>query len=553
MSYYNDGRTNTAFDLNDAKFDRKYEFDFSARLKEAYSGVEAHGQAAPPINQANSPYRQSYTYDEYSDVLTRSGRMWTQYDMETGSYTSDNKRQGWTYDNAGNALTTFDGTYAYDAASRPVTFASNQTWKVYPDWPLNPPDGPSLETQDTFDGTGQIARQVSHTREDQSWEDTEWGGIHYWMGETTTTTYYVHSTVLGGRTIAEVSSNGSVGDRFVYSGGARIATYHWAGGYTSIESTNPVTGAAITTDANANNPQRQEPDPLGRDLSQPIPAAPVNPLGSTNLKDRWMPIEYTWGPSAEFERGNTWWANQMDMMAIENAVWNRNQGVIASILNRNPNLGVNSGHGTVFGTEAVHYLEGLGYDEAQEIDFNEDPSAEIEPQNTKGLNPSSLQTPSRRPCQIRVNFHGKDFYGLPLGPGVWENPVSGAVRGLGFTVTTTVTSGGIGYIGKSLLNSGGAWTINQSSKGTALLDGQPEARTEPNDIGFKDIHERSGANQYTYWDFPGIYLSSFKNRAHGRLDFDITATNGKEKCELRFRIDLDLGGSPQTVNWRRVR
>jgi len=55
-----------------------------------------------------------------------------------------------------------------------------------------------------------------------------------------------------------------------------------------------VTGAAITTDVNANNPQRQEPDPLGRDLSQPLPNTPVNPLGSANLKDRAMPIEATW-------------------------------------------------------------------------------------------------------------------------------------------------------------------------------------------------------------------------------------------------------------------
>lgn len=41
MGYYADGRTNTAYDLNDSRFDRKYEFDSSARLKEAYTGVEA--------------------------------------------------------------------------------------------------------------------------------------------------------------------------------------------------------------------------------------------------------------------------------------------------------------------------------------------------------------------------------------------------------------------------------------------------------------------------------------------------------------------------------
>jgi hypothetical protein len=92
MGYYNDGRTNTAFDLNDSTFDRKYEFDFSARLKEAYSGAEAHGQSANP---ATRPYRQSYTYDEYNDVLTRSGRMWTQYDAEYGRMKMlSEKRQG---------------------------------------------------------------------------------------------------------------------------------------------------------------------------------------------------------------------------------------------------------------------------------------------------------------------------------------------------------------------------------------------------------------------------------------------------------------------------
>jgi hypothetical protein len=98
------------------------------------------------------------------------------------------------YDNAGNALTTFDGTYTYDAASRPVTFTSNQTWKVYPDWPLNPPDGPSLETQNTFDGSGQIAKHVNHTRTDQSIDYGD-GNFYYSLGEATTTTYYVHSTV----------------------------------------------------------------------------------------------------------------------------------------------------------------------------------------------------------------------------------------------------------------------------------------------------------------------------------------------------------------------
>ena len=138
------------------RFDRKYEFDFSARLKEAYSGVEAHGAPPPSLNQANSPYRQSYTYDEWNNATSRTGRIWAvQTESDTASYGSDNKNGNWTYDAAGNATFTGyqDGWRIYDAAGRPVTFTSGQNWQVYPNWPSGHPDAPALETQDTFDGT----------------------------------------------------------------------------------------------------------------------------------------------------------------------------------------------------------------------------------------------------------------------------------------------------------------------------------------------------------------------------------------------------------------
>src|SRR6266704_5733183 len=72
--------------------------------------------------------------------------------------------------------------------SRPVTFTSNQTWKVYPDWPSTPPDGPALETHDTFDGTGQLAKHVNTTREDGTVDYGD-GNYFYWLNEDTTTTY----------------------------------------------------------------------------------------------------------------------------------------------------------------------------------------------------------------------------------------------------------------------------------------------------------------------------------------------------------------------------
>jgi hypothetical protein len=175
------------------------------------------------------------------------------------------------------------------------------------------------------------------------------------------------------------------------------------------------------------------------------------------------------------------------------------------------------------------------------------------PSTSTSNNPTILKTVGKSGA-IKVNFGSGDFHGLPTGPGIWNNPTNGArIEGVGFTVTTTVTSGDLGHIGKTTINSSGAWTINQSASATGSFDGRPVTLVRPNDIGKIDFHDQSGANQYTYWDFPGLNVDDFKNRAHGRLNFDITATNGQQKCELKFRIDLDLGGFPQTVNWRRIR
>jgi YD repeat-containing protein len=304
MGYYADGRTNLATDLNDARFDRKYEFDFSARLKEAYSGVEAHGEPAPPINQANSPYRQSYSYDEWNNVLQRSGRTWTHNDYDSASYSSDNRRQGWSYDTAGNALTTADGTYAYDAAGRPVTFVSSQTWQIYPNWPAGHPNAPALETQDTFDGTGQVAKHVSTNRRDETY-DIGGGNIVYVMSDITTTTYYVHSTLLGGKTIAELDQNGAKTKGYVYAGDARVATQDLQAGGNglTLECTNPVTGASLSTTLNAEYATREEPDSLGRDLAQPPdPTVVIDPLASSKWNEP-MPIEYAPQWTGEMESG----------------------------------------------------------------------------------------------------------------------------------------------------------------------------------------------------------------------------------------------------------
>ena len=381
MSYYDDGRTNTAYDLNDSRFDRKYEFDFAARLKEAYSGVEAHGQTPPPPTQANSPYRQSYTYDQGNNVTLRTGRIWsTQNEYDQATYGSDNKRQGFGYDAAGNVTWTgnSDGTRTYDAAGRPVTFTSSQTWQIYPNWPSGHPNAPALETQDTFDGTGQVVRHVNHARHDDTY-DIGGGNLVYVMGDTTSTTYYVHSTVLGGKTIEELDQNGSKKVGYVYSGGGRVATQTIIGGSNSvqIESTNPVTGAAIVTDVNGSSATRQEPDPLGRDLTQALDqTVVVDPLAGSKFNDP-MPIEYAPNWTGEMETGMSQYVDTMDMIVAREAYkrWlrggdgttNADYDIWQNTLAKNPNVGVRAGKETHWGKDAAAFLE----DNADSISLGE--------------------------------------------------------------------------------------------------------------------------------------------------------------------------------------
>jgi hypothetical protein len=74
--YYADGRLRYARDLQDGNFDRGFGYDHAGRLKEASTGREARGLS--PNNPADSPYRQSFTYDVWNN-MSRTGRHWTAY------------------------------------------------------------------------------------------------------------------------------------------------------------------------------------------------------------------------------------------------------------------------------------------------------------------------------------------------------------------------------------------------------------------------------------------------------------------------------------------
>ena len=187
------------------------------------------------------------------------------------------------------------------------------------------------------------------------------GYISYYMTDTTTTTYYLHSAVLGGKIIAELNQSGLKTKGHVYSGGAQIATQTlWTGGSSvELESTNPVTGAVTTTDANGTYVAREEPDPLGRELAAPPdPDLIIDPLAGRKMVGP-MPIEASWGPSQEFLNNNQAWANDMDIMQLQNATSGTvpAKATILLILENNPNIGISHNGGrTLYGSDAAHLL-----------------------------------------------------------------------------------------------------------------------------------------------------------------------------------------------------
>jgi hypothetical protein len=93
-AYYGDGRLQSVTDLDDSAgnnppvtlrfLSRSYSYDQAGRVGQGYSP-----------NQA--PFNQSYGYDEFDNLTSRSGTVyWQPYQSATFTYTN-NRHDGWSY------------------------------------------------------------------------------------------------------------------------------------------------------------------------------------------------------------------------------------------------------------------------------------------------------------------------------------------------------------------------------------------------------------------------------------------------------------------------
>jgi len=247
--YYTDGGLKFAQDqgASNSIKDRAYQYDYAGRLKEAYSGTQARDYVnSTNLDTADGPYRQTSSYDVWNNVLSAGGRFWSRSVTEIASFNQSNRNPDWTYDAEGNLLSrnesfgdSLPSGHTYDAAGRMTSVTQTR-----PCW-LEPQHLYQLHiyaNTQTHDGDGQVTRyEQSHT--------TDLNGTH--APESPTKSYYLRSSVLGGRVISEYDGSDVQPQwttTYVYAGNEWIGSISLMGASSSRNTwrvIDPVTGDEV--------------------------------------------------------------------------------------------------------------------------------------------------------------------------------------------------------------------------------------------------------------------------------------------------------------------
>ena len=214
----NSGRVQFADSLYDSTLDRSWTYDHVGRLVQAYTGKEANGIWGAP----DGPYAQSFGYDVWGNRTHREG-----WGGSYGSYTNDNptftnnKQNGLGYDAAGNYTS---GGATYDAMGQAVSITGG--------------------ANSYFDGDRLRGKRVE-------------GGV---------TTYYLRSSVLGGKIVADITSTGGWERGYVYLGEQLLAIQY--AGVTWAHQEPFTKGQRFTNASGAMTTNVIEVDPFGGETSR---------------------------------------------------------------------------------------------------------------------------------------------------------------------------------------------------------------------------------------------------------------------------------------------
>jgi hypothetical protein len=204
QSYYPDGKVKFVRQDIDGRFHRAFDYDHAGRLKESYSGEDACNFAGQSCaNPQPAVYRHTYAYDQWNNMTSRTGNYWGHASNLSAPHdSSNNHNQYWGYDPAGHIIDADGVTYKHDAVGRSVEENSGAGW-----------------VKSTYSGDGFVSYR----------EVLEGCGPDCYPYRRT---YYVRSTVLGGKAIVELdgetNQNGPYGDKltgYVYAGDTLLAEH----------------------------------------------------------------------------------------------------------------------------------------------------------------------------------------------------------------------------------------------------------------------------------------------------------------------------------------
>ena len=255
-SYFPDARLNSLTDLDDTAgtnppvslrfLSRAYTYDHAGRVSFVY-GTGGAGQGVP--------FNQSYLYDEFDNMKTRSGNYYNYNSSgpatDTASYTN-NRRSNWTYNAEGQVISTpltstdRPRTMTYDAADRMVTTVQSNQFNT-------------VTYSASYDGDGQLVYETSNTSPGSS-----------------SASYIVRSTVLGGEVLTRLDQFGNKLITHVPAEGLLFATQRSSGApgaYVDFTYRNPL---GITETSKAVY------DPLGNYIPFQTSGDPRPPVGSYN-------------------------------------------------------------------------------------------------------------------------------------------------------------------------------------------------------------------------------------------------------------------------------
>ncbi len=274
FQYYADGQIKFVNDLRtdataNGLHDRAYAYDQIGRIKEAYSGYEARDF----LNGTNSgiqdgAFRQSYSYDPWNNLTTRTGRFWSENDSSTDSFNNQNRNPLWDYDADGRLLSNNEPApdnlpyqplrFAFDSSGQRVQSTQTSSRQMISQVVLT-----TTQTKaESYDGDG-VLTEVSHTSQTNN------------NAPYTTSTFYLRSSLFGGA-IAEYDSNGVKKNEYVFAGRDVLAQQRRLSDTQSQmlwQHLNPVTGDGLRTDSQGLAIYRTTIDPMATDVGDSDPFA----------------------------------------------------------------------------------------------------------------------------------------------------------------------------------------------------------------------------------------------------------------------------------------